>query len=388
MRNVNAGNISRRSARPGSRTFRTGLIGMLLTAMVVASAQFYDKVPLLGAHRTYAGMFGDTGGLKVGDDVAVAGVKVGQVEKIAIDGPAVKITFHADGVKVRERSRLSIKTRTVLGTKYLDVQSRGSRILGADEVVPLDRTDTPYLLTDALGDLTLTSKNLEKKDLASAIDVLSDTLDKTAPNLGTALDGVSRFSGTIASRDELIRGLLDNAESVTSVLSDRSTQINRMLLDGGALFSALAARRDDVDTLLTGITAVTRQISALIDENDAQLGPALTELNRVAELLDKHRKDLQASLKPLQQYATSLGESVASGPFFNAYVMNLLPGQFLQPFIDAAFKEKGIDISKLGKTTYPVTCGANTPAGTRKRGGTEIATDAGCPTGQRRTGGG
>ena len=112
MRNVNAGNISRRSARPGSRTFRTGLIGMLLTAMVVASAQFYDKVPLLGAHRTYAGMFGDTGGLKVGDDVAVAGVKVGQVEKIAIDGPAVKITFHADGVKVRELSRLSIKTRT------------------------------------------------------------------------------------------------------------------------------------------------------------------------------------------------------------------------------------------------------------------------------------
>ena len=124
MRNVNAGNISSLRS-PGSRTFRTGLIGMLLTAMVVASAQFYDKVPLLGAHRTYAGMFGDTGGLKVGDDVAVAGVKVGQVEKIAIDGPAVKITFHADGVKVRELSRLSIKTRTVLGTKYLDVQSRG-----------------------------------------------------------------------------------------------------------------------------------------------------------------------------------------------------------------------------------------------------------------------
>ena len=125
-----------------------------------------------------------------------------------------------------------------------------------------------------------------------------------------------------------------------------------------------------------------------IYENDAQLGPALTELNRVATLLDKHRKDIQASLKPLQQYATSLGESVASGPFFNAYVMNLLPGQFLQPFIDAAFKEKGIDISTLGKTTYPVTCGANTPAGTRERGGTATATDDGCPTGQRRTGGG
>ena len=192
-------------------------------------------------------------------------------------------------------------------------------------MVPLDRTDTPYLLTDALGDLTLTSKNLRRRISPRRSTSSATPSTRPRPTWGPPSTGCPVL-GTIASRDELIRGLLDNAESVTSVLSDRSTQINRMLLDGGALFSALAARRDDVDTLLTGITAVTRQISALIDENDAQLGPALTELNRVAELLDKHRKDLQASLKPLQQYATSLGESVASGPFFNAYVMNLLPG--------------------------------------------------------------
>ena len=48
-----------------------------------------------------------------------------------------------------------------------------------------------------------------------------------------------------------------------------------------------------------------------------------------------------------QPYAMSLGESVASGPFFKAYVANLLPGQFLQPFIDAAFSDLGLDPNVL-----------------------------------------
>lgn len=369
-------------------TFRTGVIGVLLTVMGVLAAQFYHQVPLLGAHRSYAGLFADTGGLVVGDEVQVAGIGVGEVESVTIDGDRVKISFSAEGVTLRDRTELAIKTKTALGTRYLEVRSDGDAPLGAADVIPLARTSTPYLLTDALGDLTETSAALEKQELTAALDTLSETLDKTAPNLGVALDGVGRFSASIGSRDELVRELLGNAESVTSVLSDRSAQINRMMLDGGALFAALSDRSRAVDELLTGIRAVTNQVGALVEENRRQLPPALAELNRVAALLDKHRGDLQASLKPLQQYATSLGESVASGPFFNAYVMNILPGQFLQPFIDAAFEEQGIDISKLGQTLYPLPCGNNTPPGTAPRGGGPASTGGGCPQGLPRTGGG
>lgn len=356
--------------------------------MAVLAAQFYDQAPLIGAHRTYEGYFSDTGGLAVGDDVQVAGVAVGKVESIAIDGPQVRIGFTASGVTLRDRTELAIKTSTALGTKYLQVNSLGNDTLAVDQVVPLSRTTSPYTLTDALGDVTRASSGLHKQDLAQALDTLSDTMDKTAPNLGLALDGVSRFSESIGSRDEMVESLLKNAQSVTSVLSDRSKQINQMMIDGSALFSALSDRARDIDTLLTSVTAVTTQVKGLISENDQRLRPALDELNRVVDLLDKHRADIQASLKPLQQYATSLGESVASGPFFSAYVMNLLPGQFLQPFIDAAFKDQGIDLSKLGQTTYPVPCGANSPAGTTPAGGGPPVDNSGCPQGIPRTGGG
>lgn len=360
--------------------FKTGLVGLILTAAVVVTAQNYDKVPLVAATREYSGYFADTGGLNAGSPVQVAGVKVGRVARINIEGDKIRIDFTAEGIKVGDDSTLAIKTETVLGSKYLQLDPVGDELVERNDVIPLERTSTPYSLTDALGDLTTAVSDLDTQQVVSALETLGDTLDQTEPNLAAALDGVTRFSQTIASRDEMIQDLLGNAEAVTGVLSHRTDQLNKLVLDANVLFAALDGRRQAVDTLLVNLSAVTSQVQALIDENQAQLEPSLDQLNQVVEMLDRHKQDLQASLKPLQQYATSLGESVASGPFFSAYVMNLLPGQLLQPFIDAAFRDQGLDPNILGGPTWPVTCGDNTPPGTVPHGGTTpVPNPSNCP---------
>ena len=75
--------------------------------------------------------------------------------------------------------------------------------------------------------------------------------------------------------------------------------------------------------------------------------PALDKLNGVLTIVDNRKERVQKSIKLLNTYAMSLGESVASGPFFKAYVVNLLPGQFVQPFVDAAFSDLGLDPNVL-----------------------------------------
>ena len=75
--------------------------------------------------------------------------------------------------------------------------------------------------------------------------------------------------------------------------------------------------------------------------------PAIDKLNGVLTILDNRKERLQKSLKLLNRYAMSLGESVSSGPFFKNYIANLLPGQFLQPFVDAAFSDLGLDPNVL-----------------------------------------
>ena len=346
------------------RRVRIGLIGIVTTAAMVLVAQSYEKMPFLSGGDSYSAYFTDSAGLQQGSRVEVAGVTVGEVEDVAIEGDRVLVHFSARGVSVGTASRLAVKTQTVLGTKLLELTPDGRDRIERGEAIPTEQTTVPYSLTDALGDLTDTATGLDTDQVTKALGVLSTTFDQTAPQLGASLDGVTRFSETLASRDQMIQDLLANAESLSKVLSERSTQINSLLLDGNTLFAALDARRQALDTLLTNISAVTQQVKGFIDDNREQLTPVLDQLTQITDLVNERKDELQSAILPLSQYATSLGESVGSGPFFKAYVMNLLPGQFLQPFIDAAFKDEGIDPATLPAltSTWPVG-GTSTPGG-------------------------
>ncbi|MDN2500368.1 MCE family protein, partial [Nocardia nova] len=350
---------SRKSNEKKSHTVRTGLIGILVVVALVVVAVGFDTISSwFSSARTYSAYFGDTGGIVQGDKVFLAGVQVGNVKHIEIEGDKVLMKFDVDGPELGNDSQVAIKTLTVLGRKSLQINSRGAKKLSPNHPIPIEHTTTPYLLTDALGDLSTTVSDLDLGQVTDALGTLSRTLDQTAPNLGAALDGVGRLSNSVASRDKMVQDLFHNAESLTKVLGGRSEQINKLLLDSNTLFEALNQRRQAVQTLLTNLSSVTSNIAGLIDDNQQQLRPVLQQLNSVTDLLNRRKDDLAKAILPASQYITSLGESVASGPFFKAYIMNLLPGQYLQPFIDAAFKDAGLDLTALGGPPPPPAPGA------------------------------
>jgi phospholipid/cholesterol/gamma-HCH transport system substrate-binding protein len=101
----------------------------------------------------------------------------------------------------------------------------------------------------------------------------------------------------------------------------------------------LESQRSALDQLSGDFSALAQQLRGLIADNRSTLKPALDKLNGVLAIVDNRKAKIQEALKGLQVYATSLGESVGSGPFFKAYLSNLLPGQFVQPFVDAAFSD-------------------------------------------------
>jgi phospholipid/cholesterol/gamma-HCH transport system substrate-binding protein len=105
-------------------------------------------------------------------------------------------------------------------------------------------------------------------------------------------------------------------------------------------------------------------LKGFITENRQQLRPALDKLNGVLAIVDDRKERVRQAIKLLNSYAMSLGESVSSGPFFKAYVVNLFPGQFVQPFVDAAFSDLGLDPSTLlpSQLTDPQTGQPGTPA--------------------------
>ena len=343
--------------------FVIGAIGLAVTVAIILGAVNYDKLPFFNQGKQYSAYFAEAGGLANAAAVQVSGFEVGKVESIELDGQRVLIKFTVDkDIRLGDRTEAAIKTKGLLGNKILEVTSRGD---GRQEgTIPLDRTTSPYQLPDALGELANTISGLNTNQLSDSLRVLSETFADTPPELRIAVDGVSRFSQTLNERDTQLRGLLTNANKATTVLADRSNQVVGLIGNTNALLVALESQSTALDQISGNISALSQQLQGFIGENRDTTRPALDKLNGVLTMLDNRKERLQKALKLLDQYSMSLGESVSSGPFFKTYVANLLPGQFVQPFIDVAFSDLGLDPNVLlpSQRTDPQTGQPGTPA--------------------------
>ncbi len=323
-----------------------GAVELAITIGIVVGSLQYDKLPLFQSGKQYSACFADAGGLTTGVRVQVSGFRVGEVSSIELDGPRVLVKFTVDKhIRLGDHTEAAIKTRGLLGTKMLEVISRGDGQLQG--TIPLDRTRSPYQLPDALGDLATTISGLNTNQLSDSLRVLADTFSDTPPQLRVAIEGVARFSQTLDERDAQLRGLLTNANKATTVLAERSNQVVSLIANTNALLAELTTQRAALDHISGNIAALGQQLHGLIAENEATMRPALDKLNGVLTILDNRKERLQKAIKLLDDYTMSLGESVSSGPFFKTYVANLAPGQFVQPFIDAAFSDLGLDPNVL-----------------------------------------
>ncbi|MGY4712208.1 MCE family protein [Mycolicibacterium sp. CBM1] len=326
--------------------FVLGAVGAVVITGIVLGALNWQKLPLLNPGRNYSAYFADAGGLFTGAGVEVSGLPIGKVSSIELDGQHVLVKFRIKGdVHLGERTTAAIKTKGLLGTKMLDVIPHGDGDLSAP--IPIDRTTSPYQLPDALGDLTNTISGLNTDQLSASLATMAQTFADTPPDLRNAVAGVARFSETLNKQDAQLRNLLDNAAKTTDVLAKRTDQIVTLVRQTNSLLLALNEQSAALDRIWRNISAVSKQLKGFIADNRAQLRPALEKLNGVLTIVDDRKGRIQDAVKRLNSYAMSLGESVSSGPFFKAYVVNLLPGQFVQPFIDAAFSDLGVDPSTL-----------------------------------------
>ncbi|EKF25847.1 mce related family protein [Mycolicibacterium hassiacum DSM 44199] len=330
----------------GSDRVRKGLMGIIVTVLVIGVGQSFASVPMLFATPVYYAHFSDTGGLLKGDKVRISGVDVGLVRSMEIDGDRVKIGFTLGGTQIGTDSRAAIRTDTILGRRNIEIEPRGDQPLRSNGVLPLGQTTTPYQIYDAFFDVTEASSEWDTDLVKQSLNVLSETIDQTSPHLSAAFDGVARLSETVGKRDQQVRELLANANKVAGVLGSRSEQIHALLVNAQSLLAAINQRQYAISMLLERVAAFSEQVRGLINDNP-NLNKVLEQLREVSDILAERRFDLMDTLTTVANFVASLGEVVASGPYFKVMLVNLLPGQILQPFIDAAFKKRGIDPEKF-----------------------------------------
>jgi len=312
-----------------------GVIGTTTLVVVVLAALNINKLPLVGNFDVLHVQFAEAGGLRGGDAVMISGAQVGKVREVRLeDEYVVADVVLTDGdIELGDRTEARIVTMTLLGRAAVELVPRGSGDLDAGETIPADRTSSPYNLTSTLNQLSETSAEIDKQQLAAALEEASATLTASSPDLGPALDGITALSSAVSSNDDALRSLVDHADRVTGVLASRDQQLASLLGAGRSLLSELDARKDVVIGLLRSARSLSAQLRLMLRDTDGVLGPALDELDRVVDVLNENRANLQAGIVGLRGYATGVGEALSTGPWLDTYIQNLTAPATLAPIL-------------------------------------------------------
>jgi phospholipid/cholesterol/gamma-HCH transport system substrate-binding protein len=305
--------------------YTIGIVSISVLVLVLLAAFYSDDLPIIGGGTTYSADFTEDAGLQSGDDVRIAGVKVGKVTDVTLEGDHVKVAFQVKNAWMGNQSTADIKIKTLLGAKYLSVDPQGTTALSPDTAIPTSRTTSPYDVLDAFNGLSRTVDQLDTSQLAQSFQVLSETFANTPRNVRSALDGLSALSKTISSRDTQLANLLSNTGQISKTLASRDAQVQKLLSDGTLLLGMLQQREQAIATLLSGTRSLSTQLSGLVNDNNKQLQPVLTQLNQFTTLLKDNQSSLANGLSLLAPFARLFANTVGNGRWFDNYICGLLP---------------------------------------------------------------
>jgi phospholipid/cholesterol/gamma-HCH transport system substrate-binding protein len=300
-----------------------GAVGIGVIVAMLLLAFNIDSIPLL-AGTSHSAALSEAGGLKSGDDVRIAGVKVGKVTGVDLDGDHVRVDFRVDSsTKLGSDTSATVRIKTILGQKFLALEPAGKGELAKE--IPLSRTTPAYDVVEAFSDLGTTTDAIDTDQLAEALDTVADTFRDSPDEVRAAVDGLGRLSRTIASRDDQLRELLDHADGVTGVLADRNKQLVALLTDGDLLLQELRKRRADIHTLLVSTVTLSQELTGLVRDNRQAIRPALENLKNVLATLEANQANLDRSIRLLAPFVRVFANTTGSGRWFDTYIQNIVP---------------------------------------------------------------
>ena len=301
---------------------RLGIAGVVAIVVMGLVVLALSVIPF--GQRHYSALVEHSAGLRVGEEVQVAGVGLGEVRGISLQAKAVKVDFTLDrSVRLGRDSSAAVKVATLLGTHFLEVTPAGSGSLDHG-TIPLAHTSVPYNLQDVIEGSTTTLDRIDGPKVAASMRVLADTLRDTPDEARRAIDGVSRLSSVAAKRSDQMRRLLAGARRVTGDLADNDKEILDLLKQSTLVLDELTSRRDVIDRMLADSTRLATEVSGVLKDSDRQLEPLMRDFTTTLDALKQQRKDITASVDGLSTMVTYFANATGNGPWMDLHVASAL----------------------------------------------------------------
>ena len=314
-----------------------GTVSILLISIGLAVAFSVNKFEGLRGVQTISADLRDAAGLQVGNEVRVAGVKIGKITDITLQPGAARVQMEVEeGVRLPRETRLEVKLKTLLGQKFIDLQfprgylaaaSGGNDPSGATsgylddgDVIPRSQTRVPFEIYEAANEGTALLEDIDKRALRRMINVLGTTVTDSKEELGRAVVALDRAGKVLSPKSREIASLLRNTEKVTGTLAAGDQDIEGILTRGADVLGVLAERRRTISSLLAATNDLTLNLGLLIRNARGSLELGVTDLNRILASVEAETASIDAALSELGTAQEMFGRPLTMGRFVEGHV--------------------------------------------------------------------
>lgn len=312
----------------------TGLRGIAIKFAAFCVVSFLLMMLLLntmtngisGDSRTFEAEFTDVNGLRVGDDVKAAGVRVGQVKGIEATQEGAVVTIKLlSSQALYDTTRLVMRYQNLLGQRYVALVQTGRRGAEVEDgaTIPVTRTDPGFDLTALLNGFRPLFRVLQPGDVNKLATSMIKVLQGESGTVEQLLQQTGRLSNFLADRDQVIGQVMTNLKPVLDNLAGQDDQLSATVKELRALMTGLARDRRSIGASIDGISQLVGATGSLLTEVRRPVTKVSARLVTVADMLQRSRRSLVDAVPAFTMIFSSLGRATSYENALNVYVCSL-----------------------------------------------------------------
>jgi phospholipid/cholesterol/gamma-HCH transport system substrate-binding protein len=275
----------------------------------------------------YQAVFRDVTGLSVGDDVDIAGVRVGDVTSISVyrrDEALVGFAVQSGRV-LPASATATIKYLNLVGQRYIEL-GQGTGPVGQDlrpgGTIPVSQTTPALDLTELFNGFQPLFQALSPGDVNKLASEIIQVFQGESPDITALVASVGSLTTTLSTRDQVIGQLIDNLDSVLHTIGSRSGKLANFVSTLQELVSGLAADRQPIGSALSAIGGLTSATAGLLQVARPPLRDDITQLGRVATNLANNTPTVNTFLQNLPAKMSQIARLASYGSWLNFFMCN------------------------------------------------------------------
>lgn len=268
----------------------------LVTALVLSAATAFALLMTRGIFDTghdATAVFRDAAGISVDANVLAAGIRVGRVTSVEIDGDVAEVGFTFDGdLPIDSRARITVQNLLGRRQLHLVAGSNWDELIRDGDVIPVSQTSTPVDVPEFGETGEQLYREQDQDALQAIVTSLADISEDKHDEVADLIDGLTTVADTVANRKDELHETVDGAQRFFAAFRDRDEEIVRIVDSFGTTLDMLVDRRPEVEELLVNAGNATHLLADLIQQERATLDSLLPTLHRDLRVVDRNLVDI------------------------------------------------------------------------------------------------